>query len=189
MPRLQRPYYALHQILTGQFTDGSEFVLGDGTIYAGSFHILPSNQRFTGFQPEPDSRELFELRLNPTADILKYNQINQLQIQRYLTPTPVQPNPTLDDYKFGKIERFLIQKRNNPKLTIMEIDAQQFNSINTRNSPGINGIIWNKIKLEWIISKIPKSDAAYLNQQTILTNETHFAGITTYLTNPLEFYK
>lgn len=189
MPRIQKPYFALHQILRGQYSDGNEFILGDGSIYVGSFHVLPTGQRFSGFQPESTSQELFELRLNPTADILKYNQLTGNSTNKSVTPVSFQPNPTLEDYKNGRIERFLIQKRNNPLFTIMEIDVQQYNSVNTQNNPGINGIIWNKVKLDWTISKIPKDDAYYLNQRQLISKTETFTGIGTFLTNPLEFYK
>ena len=189
MPRIQRPYFALHQILTGQYSEGNEFVLEDGSVYIGSFHILPTGQRFTGFQPESKSVELFELRLNPTQDILKYNQLTGSGVNKSLTPVSYQPTPTLDDYKTGRIERFLIQKRNNPLYTILEIDVQQYNGINTQNKPGINGVIWNRIKLDWVISKIPQNDARQLNLTHIVSNSLKFPGIASFLTDPLEFYR
>lgn len=189
LSRISKPYYNLHQITTGQFTDGNEFALNDGTIYVGSYHILPNNQRFTEFQPNGKSVELFELRLNPTQDILRYNQITGNAINKYIAPISFQPNPSLDDYKKGRIERFFIQKRNSSLNTIIEIDSNQFNSINTLNNPGINGVIWNKLKINWIISKIPKEDAFYLNQQQLIRNSINFPGIGIFITNPLEFYR
>lgn len=188
MPRIQRPYYNLHQLTTGQYTSGNEFVISTGEVYIGPYHILPTGQRFSGFQPEVKSIELFELRLNPTADILRYNQITDGGINRYSTPNPYYPSPSLDDYKRGWIERFFIQKRTSPINTIMEIDSQQFNQINTQNNPGINGILWNKLRIEWKISKIPSADANYLNLLSIQISEPKFTGISAYITNGLEFY-
>lgn len=189
MARISQPYYGLHQIDLGKYTPGGEFVIKTGELYVGSFHILPTGQRFSGFRPERDSVELFEIRMNPTPDILKYNQLTGNEINRYLTPISFSPNPTLDDYARGRIERFLIQKRNSAMNTIMEIDQVQFASINTKNNPGINGVIYNKVRIDWIISKIPVNDAEYLNGLTINKNSINFPYLGTFLTNNLEFYR
>lgn len=189
MPRIQRPFYNLHQITTGQYTAGKEFVISTGEIYIGPYHILPNGQRFTGFQPEDRSIELFELRLNPTEDILRYNRITGNEINRYLAPNPYYPNPASIEYNRGMIERFFVQKRSSPINTIMEIDSLQFNGINTQHNIGINGVIWNKLRIEWKISKIPINDAGYLNSLSIQRSEPSFKGISAYLIDPLEFYR
>ena len=186
---VKRPYYNLHQLTLGKYTNGDEFVLESGEIYIGPYYLIPTGQKFTGFRPEPNSQELFELRLNPTQDILKYNQLTGNSINKYVSPITITPLPSLDDYNKGKIQRFFLQKRNSPENTIVEIDSQQFNSVNTLNNPGINGVIWNKIKLEWWISKIPKNDAYYLNQLELQKNEPNFPGIEIFINNPLEFYQ
>lgn len=189
MARIQQPFYNLHQIEKGLITSGDEFVLKSGEIYVGMFHILPTGQRFSGARPEKGSVEIFELRLNPTPDILKYNQLTGNEINRYSTPISFSPNPNLDDYKRGRIERFFIQKRNSAMNSIMEIDQIQFASINLKNNPGINGVIWNKVRIDWIISKIPMNDAEYLNGRTIAKNSIEFPYLGTFLTNNLEFYR
>jgi len=170
-------------------TSGGEFVIKDGSEYIGAFHILPTNQKFSGARPEKGSVELFELRLNPTADILRYNQITGNEINRYNPPVSFSPYPTSDDYKRNKIERFFVQKRNSPLNTIVEIDQPQFASVNVQNNPGINGIIWNKVRLDWIISKIPINDAEYLNGREIQKNLINFPHLDLILTNTLEFYR
>lgn len=185
---VKRPYFNLHQIITGKYSEGNEFILESGEIYVGSYHVLPTGQRFTGFRPEPKSAELFEIRLNPTQDILKYNQISENGINKSVSPISMSPQITLEQYKKGRIQRFFVQKRNSPENTIVEIDSQQFNQINTQNNPGINGIIWNKLMIWWRISKIPMEDVYYLNQLETQKNEPNFPGLGKYLSNPLEFY-
>lgn len=189
MNRIQRPYYNLHQIVLGQYSSGGEFVVKDGSEYIGLFHILPTGQRFSGARPEKDSVELFEIRLNPTEDLLRYNQLSQSEISRYEVPVSYSPSPTFDDYKRGFIERFFVQKRNSPLNTIVEIDYQQYNQINTLNNPGINGVIYNKVKIKWTISKIPVSDAEYLNGFEIQKNLPNFPYLNQAITSLLEFYR
>lgn len=189
MPRIQKPYYNLHQILLGQYTSGGEFVLATGEDYVGGYHILPNEQRFSDFRPTDKSVELFEKKMNPTEDVLRYNQISGKIINRYLPPISYQPNPTPDDYKIGKFDRFFVQKRNSPFNTIVEIDANQYNQVNTLNNPGINGVLWNRCKVNWRIGKIPKEDAQYLNQYALQVASVDFLGIGGFLSNTLEFYK
>lgn len=187
--RIKRPYYAIHQITTGQYTEGNEFVLPSGEVYAGPYHILPTGQYFTEFIPQTKSIELTLLRTVANQDVLLYNKLSEQTTNRYLVPVLKIPTLTVDDYKRGKIERYFCQKRNNPQFTIIEIDATQYNQFNSQNRPGINSALWNRLKIDWVISKIPIQDAEFINKQIIAANENRFTGLTLYLTDALEFYK
>lgn len=189
MPRIQKPYFNLHQLVTGNYTAGNQFVLADGTDYIGEYYIIPTGQKFTGSRQTDDSQELFVKRFTITEDSIKYNKIRDLDASQYLNPILYYPIPNLDDYQKGKIQRFFVQKRNNPYNTILEIDSQQYNSVNTRNNPGINGVIWNKLLIEWKIGKLPVNDAHYYNQTILQRSEAIFPGIGIYVTNPLEFWR
>lgn len=189
MPRIRQPYYNLHQILTGQYTSGGEFVLASGEDYIGGYHVLPNEQRFSEFRPTDKSVELFEKKMNPTEDILRYNRISGNVINRYVPPIAYQPNPTSDEYKNGRFDRFFVQRRNSPFNSIVEIDNTQYNQVNTLNNPGINGVLWNRLLINWRISKIPKQDAQYLNQYALQAAAVNFLGIGDFLQNTLEFYK
>lgn len=187
--RIAKPHYNLHQIDTGKYTSGNEYALVDGQPYTGPYHILPNGQKFTGFRPDRSSVELFEIRLNPTPDILRYNAVTSNGIDRYSAPYPYYPMPTLDDYARGHFQRFFIQKRNSPLNSIMEVNVEQYNSVNTQGNPGLNGVVWNRLLLEWKISKIPKADAEYLNSSAVARSEPSFPGIINHLPNGLEFFR
>lgn len=186
---VRRPYFNLHQIITGEFTSGGEYVFADGTDYIGPFHILPTNQLFTGTRPESKSKEIFEKRIETTQDILRYNLNTASVSPRYETPVAISRVPTSDEYQLGEMERYFVQKRNSPLNTIIEIDGIQFNKINTRNNPGINGIIWKELLLKWKIGKIPKEDVFSWNGRLVITAENNFPGISNFLPNYLEFYR
>lgn len=186
---IKRPYYGIHQIITGQYTAGGEFVLDDGNDYIGVYHILPNGQRFTHPRPKPSSKELHEKRTDMAEDVIFYNRLTRREISRHTYPIQYQPIPTNDDYEFGQIERYFVQKRNDPRNTILEIDGQQFNQINVNNSPGINGVIWNSVIIPWRISVISREHAADLNRTALIDAEHNFVGIGAYITNVLEFYK
>lgn len=189
MPRIKQPYYNIHQILTGQYTGGSEFVLDTGELYTGGYHVLPNGQIFTEFRPNSKSMELFEKRLDITQDVLRYNQISGKTVNKYLPPIAYQPNPTYEEYGLGKFNRFFVQKRNSPYNSIIEIDATQYNQVNTLNNPGINGVLWNRLQIVWRISKIPINDADYLNRLELQKASILFNGIGDFIKNTLEFYR
>lgn len=185
---LQKPYFNLHQIITGQYTPGNEFVMEDGSDYIGQYHILPTNQYFTHPRPESSSMELFVKRFNVSEDSRKYTNIRRTTLPLHDVPVPVDVQPTTDDYNRGEMERYFVQKRNSPMNTIMEIDAIQFNRVKTSDT-GINAVVWNKIKLRWKISKLPAESISMQNQQAIIEGERKFPGLKNHLKNLLEFYQ
>lgn len=186
---IQTPYYNLHQIITGVYTEGNEFVFADGTDYIGMYYVIPTGQRFSGPRPENNSRELFVKRISQTNDSLVYNRINETVIPNYRSPISMEVFPTEYDYNRGFMQRFFLQKRNSPLNSIIEINSEQYNSVNTTNRPGINGVIWNKLRINWKISKIPRADASYINQLTLTQVENSFPHIGKYVTDLLEFYR
>lgn len=186
---IRRPYYGLHQIVAGQYTPGNELVLDDGTDYIGTYHVLPNAQMFTNAVPKINSVELFERRVDVPEIVKRYNRITDRRLGKYESPIPHQPIPNPDDYEFGEIQRFFVQKRNNPIVTIVEIDNEQFNTINTQGAPGINGVAWNQLLIPWKISLIPPSDISDINRRTLIQSEGNFPGIGLYVSNVLEFYK
>lgn len=186
---VRRPYFNLHQIITGQYSSGGEFVFDDGEDYVGPYHILPTGQLFTGTRPETKSVEVFAKRLDSNNDILRYNKNTGRKIPVYEAPIPISRVPTSDEYLEGNMERFFVQKRNSPINTIVEIDGIQFNKINTANSPGINGVIWRELFLNWKISKIPKESVYAMNLRSVTLEENGFPGLKKFLPDYLEFYR
>ena len=186
---VQRPYFNLHQIIAGQYTAGGEFVLDDGRDYVGQYHILPTNQYFTEPRPELTSQELFLKRDDVTADALIFNRIQNRKTAQYEVPVAIEPRPTTEDYAAAAMERYFVQKRTSPLNTIIEIDSIQYNRINTINNPGINGTLWNDLKVEWKISKLPIDDVIWHNTRTVIASNSVFPGIGRYLQNKSEFYK
>lgn len=186
---ISAPYYNLHQLITGQYSAGNEFVFADGTDFVGMYHITPTGQRFSGPRPEKTTREIYVKKISQTTDSLVFNRVKGSDYPKYVNPVLITPIPTYEDYNRGKIQRMFLQKRNSPLNSIIEIDAQQYNKVNTTNKPGINGVIWNKLLIEWVISKIDSKDAAYINHYTLVSSENKFPHIGTYLKNTLEFYR
>ena len=186
---IKKPYYNLHQIISGQFTTGNEFITGDGSDYVGEYHILPNGSRYTGSIPSEQSVQLFIKYFNVSNDVKIYNTIRDNPHRNYIEPVEVYPNISTDDRKKGKIERYFVQKRNNPFNTIIEIDYDQYNSVNKSNKIGIDSVIWNRIKIKWVISNFSANDALEYNKNEVLNSKRmNFYGLSNYILNYLEYY-
>ena len=184
-----RPYFNLHQILTGLYTPGEEFIIGDGTDYIGQYHALPTGQYFSGPRPEDTSVEILRKKISVTDDALIYRNTKKQKEPQSEVPISIEPRPTDDDYNSGNMVRYFVQKRNSPLNTIVEIDSVQFNKINTVGNPGINGNLWAKLRIEWKISKLPSAAARNRNMNTLIIANQVFPGISSFLKNTLEFYR
>lgn len=183
------PYYPLSKIETGRYTKGSEFVPYFRTEddYVGLYHILPNGEYWTESIPvDGKSFRLVPKRFNASADVLKYNQIRSRPESQYINPVDYYPLIDDEDRAIGFKYRFFVQKRNSPENTIVEIDADQYKSINVDNFPGISNLIWNNCTIKWYISGLY---AEQLNRNELDNAEKKFPGIKKYLPNILEFWK
>lgn len=183
------PFYPLHKIQTGKYTNGTEFVTDDinQTDYIGLYHILPNGEYWTYSSPNPNSKKLISKRMDVSPDVKMYNNIRNLTPANYTSPVPYYVIPTTSDYELGFVMRYFVQKRNNPYATITEIDPAQYNTLNSRNQPGISSLLWNDVEIKWTIKGVY---AVQLNSQEIRKAEANgFINLSNYLSNPLEFWK
>lgn len=183
---IQKPYFAQHQIVTSQYTDGSEYTLENGDTYIGLYHILPTGQRFTEATQVDKSELLIPKRLELSESAKTYNKNTSFKTFNYVLPVSYFPSLNLRNLQEGSFQRYFVQKRNNPIGTIMEIDYEQYQSINSINQVGINGNIYNKCELTWRISG---PDVEKWNMYSISLAERNFPFLKTFLSNNLEFSK
>lgn len=188
MANLSNPHYSSHQILSGQYAQLGEFVLSDGSDYEGLFHVLPNNRQFTGPNPTDSSKELFTKQIDSSPDVTKFNQINNVTTSRYVSPSLYIAIPTSDDIQSGRMLRYFVQRRNNPLNTILEVDEEQFASINFSNRKGINGTLWNSVSLFWQIVGRDAQQIVDLNSKQIQHASLTFPGLGHYLEDLLQFY-
>lgn len=184
---LFKPYYNLHQITTGLYARIDELVDNTFTDYEGLYHKLPNGQMFSGEFPSENSVELFVKKFDISSDVQTFNRVRQIQDSQYVSPVPYNPIPNSQQRLLGKMVRFFVQKRNNPLNSIVEIDVDQYYSINSVNRPGINEVIWNKGFVNWTISG-DVNLVIQLNTNEIIKTQTTFIGLQSYLTNLLEFH-
>lgn len=186
---LNAPYYPLHKIDTGKYTSGNEFIIDDikQTDYIGLYHILPNGEYWSNASPKSDSVKLLPKKMMVTTDVRRYNILKNTTSSNYVSPIPYYPILSNVDYELGYVMRYFVQKRNNPYATIQEIDPTQFNTLNSKNNPGISELLWNNVEIKWALKGVY---ASQLNLQEIRRAEINgFINLSNYLKNPLEFWK
>jgi hypothetical protein len=183
------PYYPIHKIETGKYTAGGELVTDDinQTDYIGLYHILPNGEYWSNASPRGDSVRLILKRLSVSPDVKRYNLIRNKLPANYVSPVSYHPILNASDYEIGYVMRYFVQKRNNPYVTIQEIDSGQYTTLNQSNRPGISTLLWNYIEIKWTLTGVY---ALQLNNQEIQRAESSgFVNLKNYLKDPLEFWK
>ena len=116
----------------------------------------------------------------------RYWELTSREYEHHTPPKSHLPVVTDDDYKRGIITRYFVQKMNNPEKTIVEINLDQANKMNRTNKPGINGLLYRKLVINW---SLHPTDAETHNMKTVRSNEIDFPGLQNYLINLTEFSK
>lgn len=182
---LRQSQYLKHNIITSQYTTGNEFIIRTTQEdYVGLYHIVPTGEAWTEDSPKPSSKLLIKKLFDISNDVKTYNKNTNSEASVYVSPMEIRTAIYDRDYTRGYVYRFFCQKRNNPLATIMEISAEQYNTFNSRNNPGINSVVWDRIQIEWSLNK---HMAEVLNSSAIKKASINFPGIEKYLTNYLEY--
>ena len=184
-----RPIYTPKKKLQTAVAQPNELVIkATKAPYVGPYHIFPNGAIHAGAKPSRYSEEL-ETFKTPYNDpnTTRYAEITELQFNNHQAPKFYYPRPSDQDYDKGYINRYFVQKQNELYI-IREINEDDFSNINNANRIGINGNLYNTLKLRWVIRGSQK-DVEITNTQSLLYNERTMSGISKYLTDRIEFLR
>jgi len=145
-------YYPLSRVETNKYTRGNEFVLPDGTTYAGRYYATYNNKFFTGITPALGTNiELIPISLfrarNKTNTVLTnpinnitvipsssaaYDQANRQLAGSLIELNPYIPIPIDGDYARGYFTRYFAKKVSGTGF-IMEISEQDWAQVGNGN--------------------------------------------------------
>lgn len=185
-------YYAANTVGRAMLAKADEFILEETLEpYVGVYHI--ANETYlSGASPTDDSKILLPVTgtggtkftaPNPT----KYFELTRLEFTNHTQPEAHFPTPSDDDYINGQFQRYFVQKINEPQR-IYEISDEDYRDVNIDNKVGINGRMWKKFEMQWMITKVRDTDAAEVNIANIAFAEKEYPGITAFLPNVVQFY-
>lgn len=179
-------YYNESQILTGLYTSGNELINDLGQDYSGPYHRYPNDTFWTEFNHSSLSKQLYRKdKIIPDNELTRLFKRDLIKkISNYLEPVPYYPIITEYDIDNGSVERYFVTSVNPNDVKIIEIDLQQYLSMNSTNVEGIDATRYMGGFLNWYLNK---TVALIKNQKEIEKLNKKIPGLNLYLTNIFEF--
>lgn len=154
-------YFPKNKIRTGLYTSGREFVyLDDLTLFTGYYYSLYDGTFFEGKSPTKGNREIIPVNKIPpddtpvnnpkylldslqynTAYIIPTNQVKNVPISSFRSPSPT-------DYNIGQYVRYFCRKANEP--VFLEIDRPTYNALYSQNENWVN--LYVPFQIYWLIA-------------------------------------
>lgn len=196
-----RSYYPESSIEKGLFTNGGELMTDDLQEYKGYYHKYTNGEIFSLYE----YNEKLSISLIPYDPLIinqrqtndYYNREDIFDPKRYNTPLAKINTPTLEDFKnTGMWYRYFVRKVNDINWGIKEIDLDQFEGIQTMNTNDIDSYLFKTVKIPWKLTgelydkntnNILIGGVFNTNSRTINKYNENFQGLSSYLTNPLEY--
>jgi hypothetical protein len=172
------------------YTNGKEFIDINYDEYVG-FYVRHSNgETYKGGELQKTSkRETLTPAPLSTFGNNNNKQYYKLTETAFFNHTEVNvfyPVPSQSDYDRGFITRYFVEKIN--EKIIYEIKPYDFGKLNPQNNPGINGVMWDKFDLKWVISG-PIESVKKSNQRQINLLARVHKPLTNYLGDLDEFHE
>ena len=184
--------YSPDEITNNLYTFGKEWMTTANTEYIGLYHMYATGEVYT----EPSWNIKNSIQLIAYEDIssakYQYTQLKSINTS-FISPTQYQAENSIIQPNQPQLQRYFIQKKND-LANIMEIDSTQYEQYATGQ---IDSNIYTAVKLTWYIAgpiddiltnNTKQFGIQSKNRQSILNVEKLMPGITTKLSNLLEFY-
>lgn len=187
-----RIFYLKSQITEGLYTPGKQYVDDLGKEYIGQYHKYIDGLVMSGTTYTNSSTRLYPFQENATI----YEQLTNINKTDYVAPYYFPPRLTEKDYETGYIKRYFLQRRNSI-MEIVEVDEKQYKMWRKIGS-GIDEKLYNGIEINWKLTgsaytvfenKIKTEGVFDINKNTIHEAVKTLHGLTSYITDYLEFYK
>ena len=127
------------------FTEGGEYMNLSGVEYRGFIHKI-GRLFFSGKSHTDESFPVLPWNSNPIY--LTYLKNKGWFFNNFTDPQDFLPSPTEKDYKAGFIERYFLKKRNEVQSRIIEVDKNQFKSLENLDV-GVDGNRFFGISFNW----------------------------------------
>lgn len=212
-------YYLSNEIENGLYTEGKEFMTMENEEYKGYYNKCSSTgevytesnfdenksvplQRFVPHMQHPLVKQYQNIKMDENkieyeSGYVSYIKRDDYDPTKYVAPISYYPKPTEEDYANGFFERYFLRKRNEPNLSILEINSPTFN--NVRMEGPIDGHLYDKLSIKWKLTGVERDiyengilveHGIYdTNRRMVVQKDVNFKGLKKYLTDYLEFGK
>jgi len=187
----QKTYYPTNEIITYLYTNGTEWMLKDGTPYSGLYHKYITGEVFTEPEWNPaTSKKLFVLEDIASSQYI-YKNISDIEIVNKSIPT-IMPTITKKDLNKKFKIRYIVKKNNYSKFSETTESAYKL-----WEKQEIDNTLYTIYPIKWTITGdtqdvyekgvlIPSVQT--LNAIELKKAESSISGVSLYLTNLLELY-
>lgn len=184
-------YYSADEITNNLYTSGSLLMTELGTEYIGLYHSYITGETYSEgtWNPITSVKLIPYVQANKTTNV--YKTLKQIDIKSKSVQT-YNPVITVYDRNLGYITRYFLKKIN--ETLFVEVDEQTWQEWQTNK---IDRNLYTGVNLQWFITG-PIDDyilngtkslgVLSKNKKQIQAAEFDCAGISKYLTNPLQFY-
>jgi len=177
-------------IIVGNSTGGDLMFADTLKEFVGEYHVYKNGAVYSDAEYNAQTSKQLMPYISTMSNPInkKYLMLSKKLFSQYKPPTQFFKILDPAEYEAGKTERYIIQKINEPRK-IYEVDFDMFKSWNTFNQPGINGFIYRRATVPWVIVGDTKT-VRQRNIDSILEAEKIITGLGIYLlTNPLEYVR
>ena len=186
-----KSYYSPNETVNNLYTVGQELMTTDNVEYVGLYHKYTTGEIYS--QPtwnKNKSVKLIKYKEQPDS-VIEYNKISDIEI-KYKSFNTYNVVITNENIKAGYVDRFIFKRVNEDKF--YEVNSDTYNAY-TNND--IDPNLYLAVKIKWYITgnvndisrgniQIP---GVYTNNRNELqVAERTISGISTYLTDLLQYY-
>jgi len=186
-----KSYYSPNETVNNLYTVGQELMTTDNVEYVGLYHKYTTGEIYS--QPtwnKNKSVKLIKYKEQPDS-VIKYNKISNIEI-KYKSFNTYNVVITNENIKAGYVDRFIFKRVNEDKF--YEVNSDTYNSY-TNND--IDPNLYLAVKIKWYITgNVNDTSRGNIQIPGVYTNnrnelqvaERTISGISTYLTDLLQYY-
>jgi len=184
MANRKQLYYTKDSISQTFIAKEGEFVFKNTLKPYTGIYINANGQFLTGPYPSDTSKIIIPVGTKfQEKSSIRYFELTGLEFNKHTLPFMFYPQPIENDYMTGQFQRYFVQKKNEPNI-IYEIDSDQFTAVNKDNKEGIDGNLYYKIEIQWMLKG---DEPEKMNRKNIDFADIKYPGIANFLSNVSQF--
>ena len=186
-----KSYYSANEIITNLYTTGQAWMSADNVEYVGLYHTYSTGEVYSQPTWNPNkSVKLIKYKDQPES-VIEYNKISDIEID-YKSFTTYNVAITKENINTGYVDRFIIKRANDN--VFYEVNSDTYDMY-TRED--IDPVLYLAVKFKWYITgnindvrqgNISIPGVPSNNYKELQTAEKTVPGITSYLTDTLQYY-
>ena len=186
-----KSYYSANEIVNNLYTTGQELMTTDNVEYVGLYHKYTTGEIYS--QPTWDknkSVKLIKYKEQPES-VIEYNKISDIEID-YKSFNTYNVAITKENINKGYVDRFIIKRANDN--VFYEVNSDTYDMYTNED---IDPVLYLAVKFKWYITgnindvrqgNISIPGVPSNNYKELQTAEKTVPGITSYLTDTLQYY-